>query len=126
MSFVGIVRANDFAVPLIAGTNYIGSGWPLDQSPNQRLMTLSNGFTGGRSSSTSDRFQMWKGDSVDHAEGYETHFLYNFGGVTKWTAESNPSFITEDDLPLFRSMRGVVFVSKNGKLNYIMPLPWTP
>ena|GEM_PF-4104085 len=50
----------------------------------------------------------------------------NFGGVTKWTAESTPGFITEDNLLLFRSMRGVVFVSKNGKLNYIMPLPWTP
>jgi len=126
MSFVGIVRANDFAVPLRAGTNYIGSGWPLDQSPNQRLMTLGNGFTGGRSSIKADRFQVWKGDTVDHAEGYETHFLFNFGGVTKWTAEGNPSFINEDNLMLFRSMRGVVFVSQNGKLNYIMPLPWTP
>jgi uncharacterized repeat protein (TIGR01451 family) len=138
LTFVGIVRSNDFAVTLKPGSNYVGGGWPIDQSPNDRLMSVANGFTGGRSASASDRFQIWKGDAGLPAEGYDTgttvhplegfdaHFLYNFGGVTKWTAVGNPSFITEDALPLFRSMRGVVFVSKNGKPDYIIPLPWTP
>lgn len=69
MSFVGIVRANDFAVPLKVGTNYIGGGWPIDQSPNERLMSVTNGFTGVGSSTNADRFQLWKGDIVLHAEG---------------------------------------------------------
>lgn len=126
MSFVGIVRANDFAMPIKVGTNYIGSGWPIDQSPNDRAMTLAYGFTGARSATAADRFQMWKGDSVSHAEGYETHFLYSFGGVTQWTADGNPSFINENDLKLFKTMRGVVFVAVTAKPNHVVRLPWVP
>jgi len=126
MSFVGVVRANDFAAPLKVGTNYLGSGWPIDQSPNDRRMSVANGFTGGRSSATSDKFQLWKGDVVPHAEGYDTHFLYNFNSVTQWITEGNATFTNENDIKLFRTMRGVVFNSKVGKANYVMPLPWTP
>ena len=126
MSFVGIVRANDFAVPLKVGTNYIGGGWPIDQSPNDRLMSVANGFTGARSSTNADRFQLWKGDIVLHAEGYETHFLYNFGGLTQWITDGNATFTNENDLKLFKAMRGVVFTSRLGKANYVMPNPWTP
>lgn len=126
MSFVGVVRANDFAAPLKVGTNYLGSGWPTDQSPNDRRMTVANGFTGGRSSATADKFQLWKGDVVPHAEGYDTHFLYNFNSVTQWITEGNATFTNENDIKLFRTMRGVVFNSKVGKANYVMPLPWTP
>ncbi|MBL9143555.1 MAG: carboxypeptidase regulatory-like domain-containing protein [Verrucomicrobiaceae bacterium] len=126
MAFVGIVRANDFAVPLKVGSNYLGGGWPIDQSPNDRAMTLANGFTGGRSSTTADNFQLWKGDTVLHAEGYDTHFLYNFGGFTHWQSASSPALLSENDLKLFRAMRGVVFTSRAGKANYVMPMPWTP
>jgi hypothetical protein len=126
MSFVGIVRSNDFALHLKAGSNYIGGGWPIDQSPNERLMSVTNGFTGARSSSNADRFQFWKGDIVLHAEGYETHFLYNFGGLTQWITDGNATFTNENDLKLFKAMRGLVFTSKLGKPNYVMPLPWTP
>jgi hypothetical protein len=87
---------------------------------------VANGFTGGRSSTTADNFQLWKGDTVPHAEGYETHFLYNYGGFTHWQASSSPSLLSENDLKLFRSMRGVVFISRAGKLNYVMPMPWVP
>ena len=126
MAFVGIVRANDFALLLKPGPNFIGGGWPLDQSPNDRQMSVANGFTGARSSTLSDRFQMWKGDVSTTAQGYETHFLYNASGVTQWITENNAGFLNENDIKLFRSMHGVVFTSKLGKANYVIPRPWTP
>ena len=138
LTFVGIVRSNDFAVRLKTGSNYVGGGWPIDQSPNDRLMTIANGFTGARSASTADRFQIWKGDAglpaqgydtgttVHPLEGYETHFLYSFNGITRWTADGNAAFPNENDVKLLRGMRGVVFTSRAGKENWVMPLPWAP
>ena len=126
MAFVGVVRANDFAMPLKVGSNYMGGGWPIDQSPNDRAMTVANGFTGGRSSTVADNFQFWKGDTVLHAEGYETHFLYNYSGFTHWQSATSPTLLSENDLKLFRAMRGVVFTSRAGKANYVMPMPWAP
>ena len=126
MFFVGIVRANDFVTPLKVGTNYIGGGWPIDQSPADRHMSVSNGFTGGRSSTAADRFQFWNGDTTSRAEGYETHFLYSNGGVSKWVKITDPTATREDDLKLFRAMRGVIITSIAGKANHINAMPWTP
>ena len=44
---VGIVREWDFVCPLSAGYNLIGSGYPEDQSPNDRDMDEKY-FTGTR------------------------------------------------------------------------------
>ena len=127
LSFVGIVRANDFACPIKVGTNYIGGGWPIDQSPNDRLMTVANGFTGARTAASSDRMLFWKGDlSAATPEGYVTHYLYNHNGVTQWISESNASFANQNAVKSFKALKGVVFTSRNGKPNYVMPLPWNP
>jgi large repetitive protein len=126
MPFVGQVRANDFVCPLKQGLNYLGGGWPIDQSPMDRAMTLANGFIGARSSTNADRFQLWVGDLTPLAEGYETHFLYNYQGVTQWTLSGSASFPNEDNLKLFRAMRGVNFISHNNKPGYTLPLPWQP
>ncbi|WP_208300297.1 SdrD B-like domain-containing protein [Prosthecobacter fusiformis] len=138
MSFVGIVRSNDFAVVLNVGNNYLGGGWPIDQSPNERVMTVANGFTGARTSSASDRFLIWKGDTGIHTEGYDTgapphpvegyntHFLYNFNGVQQWITDGNATFANENDLKLFKSTRGVIFNSRVGKKPFVMQMPWTP
>lgn len=112
--------------PLKVGSNYIGGGWPIDQSPADRHMSVSTGFTGGRSSTVADRFQFWNGDATAHAEGYETHFLYSYGGVSKWVKITDPTATREDDLKLFRAMRGVIFTSIAGKANHINPMPWVP
>lgn len=76
MIFTGIVLANDFASPLKVGSNNLGGGWPIEQSPNEHLMTVANRFTGARSASAADRFQFWKADTVPHAEGYDTAASY--------------------------------------------------
>jgi hypothetical protein len=126
MIFTGIVRANDFALPLKVGSNYIGGGWPFEQSPNERLMTVANGFTGARSASAADRFQFWKGDTVPHAEGYDTNFLYNFGGISQWLSNGSTNFTNQGNNKLFRILRGTVFMSVRGKPDYIIPQPWNP
>lgn len=126
MIFTGIVRANDFALPLKVGSNYIGGGWPIEQSPNERLMTVAKGFTGARSASAADRFQFWKGDTVPHAEGYDTNFLYNFGGISQWLSNGSTNFTNQGNNKLFRILRGTVFMSVRGKPDYIIPQPWNP
>ena len=90
-------------------------------------MTVANGFTGARTAASSDRMLFWKGDlSAATPEGYVTHYLYNYNSVTQWISESNASFANQNAVKSFKALKGVVFTSRNGKPNYVMPLPWNP
>jgi hypothetical protein len=135
LSFAGIVRANDFAMPLQVGANFIGGGWPIDQSPNDRVMTVANGFTGARVPASADRFQIWKGDAglpapgygtATPVEGYDSHYLYHNAGISQWVPQGSPAGTDGNNIKLFRALRGVSFNSRVGKPNYVMPQPWTP
>jgi hypothetical protein len=37
-----------------------------------------------------------------------------------------PSFANQNAVKSFKALKGVVFTSRNGKPNYVMPLPWNP
>lgn len=123
---LGVVRAHKFACPLKQGTRLIAGGYPMDQSPTSRGMLATNGFTSSSSSTRSDRIQIWNGDATPGATTYENHYLLNAVIFKRWVKVGDSSLTSEDNLPLFKSMRGVYFNSYVGKPDYVAPRPWTP
>ena len=98
----------------------------MDQSATSRGMLYANGFTGATSATRADRVQIWAGDATSGANSYESHYLLKTATLQQWVKSGDASLANENNLPLFRSMRGVYFNSYLGKPDYVAPLPWTP
>ena len=123
---LGVVRAHKFACPIKQGTRLIGGGWPMDQSFTSRNMLYANGFTGGTSSSRADRIQIWTGDSTPGGAVYDSHYLLKTATLQQWVRVGDAALANENNLSLFKFMRGVYFNSIAGKPDYVAPTPWTP
>lgn len=126
LTYSGIVRANDFALPLQTGINFKATGWPMELSPVQAGMTTARGFTGSNTAANSDRLLFWNGDATSAATGFNGHFLLVAGPFNFWTTEKDASLIDENHFPLFSPLRGFIIRSKNGHPTYVQPCPWTP
>ncbi len=126
LTFSGHVRENSFACPLKPGSNLIGSGFPMDQSPALRQMSAANGFTGGRDPRLSDQIRFWAGDTSTGTEAYISHFLLEYQTYHQWSPQANASLPNENNLMLFKSLHGAFIKSINGKSNWVLPAPWTP
>lgn len=122
----GLVRSNDFALPLQVGFNFKACGWPMEMTPALADMTSVQGFTGSNTSPNSDRLLFWNGDTTPAATGYDGHFLLVAGPFNHWTTEKDASLINENNFTLFQPLRGVIIRSKIGLASYIQPMPWTP
>ncbi|MBX7207515.1 MAG: putative Ig domain-containing protein [Verrucomicrobiaceae bacterium] len=122
----GHVRQNSFACPLKVGSNLIGSGFPMDQSPAMRQMTLANGFTGGRDPAKVDQIRFWAGDATTGAEAYISHFLVEYNTLHQWSPQSNASLTNENNFLMFKSLQGAFVKSIAGKSNWVIPMTWTP
>jgi hypothetical protein len=124
----GYVRANKFARPLDMDNNLVGGGYPLDQSPNSRGMTLANGFIGTANFKTADQFLLWKGDSTPGASGYITDYLLDGSATIKrWVKVGDATIASQSNLPLFPGDRSIfIKTAVSSRPNYVMPLPWLP
>lgn len=122
----GMVRANPFACPLSLGPNFIGSGYPMDQSPVMRGMTTAAGFSGSSNPVLADQLLFWKGYSSTQAMAYFNHFLLSAGALQHWTELSNASMLNENNLLLFKPTTGSIYKMRGPLPGYVMPLPWTP
>lgn len=126
ITLTGLVRSTPFALSLTSGPNLISSGWPVQQTPLQRLFTHAAGFTGSNSSPNSDRLLFWSGDSAPGQSGYDGHFLLRVGSLNYWTTEKNSSLVNQNNLPLFQPLRAAMIRSKNGLTGHVQGNPWTP
>lgn len=122
----GMVRANAFAAPLQLGLNFVGSGYPMNQSPAMRGMTMAAGFTGNRNPILADQLLFWKGYNTDQSMAYYNHFLLSAGALQYWTEQGNALLTNENSLPLFKPTTGSVYKMRNALPGYLMPMPWTP
>jgi hypothetical protein len=122
----GMVRANAFACPLAQGPNFIGSGYPMDQSPAMRGMTTAAGFIGSRDPTKADELLFWKGYTSTQSMAYYNHFLLSAGALQQWTELNNASLINENNLLLFKATAGALYKMRTGLPTYVMPMPWTP
>lgn len=122
----GMVRANAFACPLAVGANFIGSAYPMGQSPATRGMTTANGFRGNRDPTQADSLLFWNGNTSTQAMAYFTHYLLSFGSLQQWTELNNASLLNENHILMFKPASGVIYKMRGPLPSYIMPPPWTP
>lgn len=122
----GMVRANPFACPLSAGPNFIGSGYPMDQSPAMRGMTTAAGFSGSNDPLHADQLLFWKGYFSNQAMAYFNHFLVSSGALQQWTTLDEASLPNENQVLLFKNTAGCIYKMRNGLPGHVMPLPWNP
>ncbi len=126
----GEVRQNDFIRPLATGNNLVSGGYPLDQSPAGRQMTLPAGFFGSRDTATADSIFVWNGDATVGATGYVTYFLNSNAPrvpwVIKWARVGDASLVSRDAELLLLGDRSVLQRSKNGLTGYKNACPWAP
>ncbi|GEP41717.1 hypothetical protein BGE01nite_10080 [Brevifollis gellanilyticus] len=122
----GMVRANAFACPLAQGPNFIGSAYPMDQSPAMRGMTTAAGFIGSRDPTKADELLFWKGYTSTQTMAYYNHFLLSAGALQQWTELNNASLVNENNLLMFKATAGALYKMRTGLATYVMPMPWTP
>ena len=81
LTWLGEVRLNGFARPLVAGNSLTSSPYPIDASPTQRAMTHANGFTGSTVATSADQIQLYTAGAV------QTYYLLRnaSGSVEQWT-----------------------------------------
>jgi hypothetical protein len=61
------------------------------------------------------------------AEGYDGFWLLDAGAPYQyWTGMADGSVTDEDGSILFQSNRSAQINVTSDRLNYVMPLPWTP
>jgi len=124
--FTGKVRSNDMACPLVAGANLTGNGWPLDMSPANRKMLISDGFTGSQSSLAADRIQLWNADENASAQGYTGYFLLNAAAMQRWVGQADASVSSQDNTAIFKMLRGQFIQPRTPRPNHLILNPWTP
>ena len=129
---VGIVREWDFACPLGIGYNLVGSGYPEDQSPDDRDMD-DQYFLGTTDPATADQIEFWMSDgATTGVEAYNSHFRVNAGPYNYWTTQEDSTLPNENTDDLFKIQRAAFINSINGNNKsaptevWLWPAPWTP
>ena len=133
LMLVGAVRSWDFACPLAPGYNFVGAGYPIDQSPAGRDMSLAY-FTGTPDPFTADRVDFWVSDgSTFGLFGYDSHFRVLSGSsYDYWTTQEGSSLPNEDLVEMFDFKRACFIRSALGHDKsdqasvWLWPVPWAP
>jgi nicotinate-nucleotide pyrophosphorylase len=124
--FTGKIRQNSFACPVQTGVNFFTGGWPMQQTPVQRALTVANGFSGTANPATSDRLLFWNGDTTPGSQAYQSHFLLNAGARQQWSPQADASLLDENHLFLFPALRSAILRATGPVPGWLMPLSWTP
>jgi hypothetical protein len=122
----GTVRTNKFATPLAAGSTFVGSGYPLNQSFNSRVMTLGAGFHGSIEVPRADQILYWLGDSVSGATGYNTDWLLDGGAPYQyWTSADDSNILSRNALKVFGGTRAAFHKTATGVPGFVVPAQWS-
>jgi hypothetical protein len=134
----GEIRENRFVRPLAPGSNLVGGGYPVDQSPDGggsqpldlgRAMNLSAGFVGNRDFKIADSIFVWRADATITAKGYDTFFFVNgapaLPSLLRWVRVGDASLSSFSATPFLLGNRSVFVRTRNELPQYTIPLPWT-
>lgn len=116
ITWVGEVRTNSFAQPLVAGKNLVCQPWPVSASPLQRSMTFASGLAASNIVASADKIQ------TNPAGIYNTYYLFrSVNGLTEqWTLIGGGNTNRGNEL-LFGSDTSVIISKVNADPNYIVP-----
>jgi hypothetical protein len=125
-TYSGMVRSYDFACPLAAGYNFVGSGYPLHQSAASRDMSVTNGFDGDGDITAADQVLFWAGDTIPGRNRYNVQFLLDVGAPFQyWTGSSDVNLNNLDTNLQYKAMQGAFINSRAGLPGYVVPLQWS-
>jgi hypothetical protein len=115
VTYTGELRENSALEKLSATTSFIGSPWPIPQTPIQLGMNV--GFTADVLKANADQIKLWSQDSGGPV-GYIGYFL----SPTGWVTETAPNTNVDNNV-LFQPLRGVFITRKQAGI-WQQPLPW--
>lgn len=113
VTYAGGVRSWKTSLPLRAGAQMLGTGYPLALSPAGRNMVAADGFAAG------DAFRLWLGDNTVDA----SYANFTFQAPASWLAtDGSDASATK----LFNPFRAAWFISAQGSTSWVPPVPWAP
>ncbi|MDB6076144.1 MAG: putative hemagglutinin-related autotransporter protein, partial [Verrucomicrobiaceae bacterium] len=122
VTLMGEVRAWKFAVPLRAGAQLIGAGYPLALSAADRGMDGAAGFIAATDSTSADRVQIWVGDTNPGSAAYTSYFYRQAGNLgSLW---SGPETQDATTTKVFEAFRASYLISGAGTSGWSQPVPW--
>ena len=129
----GEVRTNDFVLPLAAGLNLVGGGYPLAQSATgagSREMTLENGFFGSADASAADTFELCNADATPGATGDTSFFLRRDAAssppVINWVQSGDATYTPCDSDKVLPGNRAATIRAAAALPAYHYARPWSP
>ncbi len=124
----GVLRPHAFALPVTAPGALLAGGWPMEQSPADRAMLVSDGFIGSSNPAQADRFLLWEPDLNPSASpGFATWFLLNGGTHLRyWTRLGTAKLGDDNANPLFPTQRAFMLRLQSDRPGWRLPLPWLP
>lgn len=87
LTFTGTVRDTKLHLPILAGTQFIGSGFPVHHSLQTLGFSSASGFTAATLPEQATRLRLWNGDNDSAASSYRSLYLQSAPSV--WLDESN-------------------------------------
>jgi hypothetical protein len=105
---VGQVRSTAYVLPLKAGTQMIGNGYPVAQSPVERGFT-SAGFTASGEAGNGGSDSALGGDATPGTTGYESHYLQQGEAGVQWMTESTEQPESRNEAELFQPFRATFY-----------------
>jgi hypothetical protein len=123
LPLVGQVRETAFVMPLKAGAQLTGSGFPVAMSPVDRGYSVEKGFTSSESVGTADRIRLWLGDEVSGGTGYITRFLHGSATGAKWVREGDATLSDEGDVKLLQPFHASFVSTSTAKPEHVEQVP---
>lgn len=126
----GKVRQNDFVVNLASGNNLMRGGYPMDESPLSRSLSVTSGFYGDRDFKKADQIYIWRGDALTGLSGYDTYFLLNSPTMQpaqrRWVKIGDSTATGRDAETLFMRDNSAFLKVSTAQPAHKISQPWQP
>jgi hypothetical protein len=119
----GRVRLNDFRLSLNAGSNLVGTGWPLNESLANIGATSAVGFRGSNRQGQADRFRLWERGLGTGASRYTGGYLFKTASVEKWVFDGDATLTDQSQTGLLFAFEAFFLTSATGITSWRQPAP---
>jgi len=119
----GRVRLNDFRLSLNAGSNLVGTGWPLNESLANIGATSAVGFRGSNRQGQADRFRLWERGLGTGASRYTGGYLFKTTSEEKWVFDGDATLTDQGQTGLLVAFEAFFLTSATGITSWRQPAP---
>jgi len=119
----GSVRGNLFAQALTAGTQLIGAGFPVANSPRTLGLTTAAGFVSSARVSQADRLRLWEADTTPGLTSYQSYFFHTRSSGSAWVQENDASLRDRSTETLVQPGQAFFILPRTAKPEFKEPQP---